>query len=60
MYTAVAGLLNVLAIYDAFEGPAYYPTEDDESSRPNVPGPRGGRRRPGRSPVNGLKPEAQA
>jgi hypothetical protein len=23
MYTAVAGLLNVLAIYDAYEGPAY-------------------------------------
>ena len=23
IYTAVAGLLNILAIYDAFEGPAY-------------------------------------
>ena len=23
IYTTVAGLLNILAIYDAFEGPAY-------------------------------------
>ena len=28
MYTAVAGLLNVLAIYDAYEGPAYPDGED--------------------------------
>lgn len=36
MYTMVAGLLNVLAIWDAFEGPAYgYGDEDeDESSSP--------------------------
>lgn len=29
MYTAVAGLLNILAIYDAYEGPAYLPAEDE-------------------------------
>ena len=29
VYTMVAGLLNVLAIYDAYEGPAY--ADDDES-----------------------------
>lgn len=31
MYTAVAGLLNVLAIYDAYEGPAYL-TPDGEAA----------------------------
>jgi hypothetical protein len=30
IYTTVAGLLNILAIYDAFEGPAY--TEGDEDA----------------------------
>ena len=30
IYTTVAGLLNILAIYDAYEGPAYL--EYDESS----------------------------
>lgn len=29
IYTTIAGLLNVLAIYDAFEGPAYADTDDD-------------------------------
>ncbi len=31
MYTAVAGLLNVLAIYDALEGPAYVQYEDEDA-----------------------------
>lgn len=31
IYTTIAGLLNVLAIYDAFEGPAYADTDDDAS-----------------------------
>ncbi|MBX7167490.1 MAG: hypothetical protein K1X74_14265 [Pirellulales bacterium] len=30
VYTMVAGLLNVLAIYDAFGGPAYIRDEEDE------------------------------
>jgi hypothetical protein len=30
MYTAVAGLLNVLAIYDAYEGPAYAAIDREE------------------------------
>jgi hypothetical protein len=34
MYTAVAGLLNVLAIYDAYEGPAFLETGDPEASSP--------------------------
>jgi len=35
MYTMIAGLLNVLAIWDAFEGPAYgYGDEDDEPASP--------------------------
>lgn len=55
MYTAVAGLLNVLAIYDAYEGPAYASVEegDDSSSESyaaDVSGPA----------VNGLQPEIQA
>jgi len=28
IYTTVAGLLNILAIYDAFEGPAYLDAEN--------------------------------
>ncbi len=32
IYTTVAGLLNILAIYDAFEGPAY--ADDDEETDP--------------------------
>jgi len=34
MYTAVAGLLNVLAIYDAYEGPAMVDSEPDDSASP--------------------------
>ena len=30
IYTTVAGLLNILAVYDAYEGPAYQ-DEDEES-----------------------------
>lgn len=30
IYTTVAGLLNVLAIYDAFDGPAYADLDDQE------------------------------
>ena len=33
MYTAVAGLLNILAIYDAYEGPAYLTTTEDEAEK---------------------------
>jgi hypothetical protein len=46
IYTTVAGLLNVLAIYDAFEGPAYDALED-ESAQPA-------------SPLGELNPEVQA
>ena len=35
MYTAVAGLLNVLAIYDALEGPAYHPMSDGSTADPS-------------------------
>jgi hypothetical protein len=34
IYTTVAGLLNVLAIYDAYEGPAY--ADSDEESEPTT------------------------
>ncbi len=37
MYTAVAGLLNVLAIYDALEGPAFV-TLEDEAPAATAPG----------------------
>lgn len=32
IYTTVAGLLNVLAIYDAFEGPAYADLDEEEDT----------------------------
>jgi hypothetical protein len=48
MYTAVAGLLNILAIYDAYEGPAYSDSPE-ESAEPGLA-----------QPVNGLNPEVQA
>jgi hypothetical protein len=32
IYTTVAGLLNILAIYDAYEGPAYLDYEDEAKS----------------------------
>ena len=34
LYTLVAGLLNVLAIYDAFAGPVLPAPEEDETERP--------------------------
>ena len=34
MYTAVAGLLNVLAIYDAYEGPALVESESEVTDEP--------------------------
>ena len=34
MYTAVAGLLNVLAIYDAYEGPAFTAAESESDPKP--------------------------
>jgi len=33
IYTTVAGLLNILAIYDAFEGPAYTGGEDEPAPK---------------------------
>src|SRR5262249_31367236 len=33
IYTTVAGLLNILAIYDAYEGPAYQEDEEERASR---------------------------
>ena len=57
MYTAVAGLLNVLAIYDAYEGPAYGFDEGEREREHEA--------KPAAEPsaavggLNGLKPEAQ-
>lgn len=44
VYTMIAGLLNILAVYDAFEGPAYEDEEDETETDkpppdPNVPPP---------------------
>jgi hypothetical protein len=33
IYTTVAGLLNILAIYDAYDGPAYLDQEEESASR---------------------------
>lgn len=33
IYTCIAGLLNILAIYDAYEGPAYQDDPEDASAR---------------------------
>lgn len=33
IYTCIAGLLNILAIYDAYEGPAYQEYEEDAGAR---------------------------
>jgi TM2 domain-containing membrane protein YozV len=33
IYTCIAGLLNILAIYDAYEGPAYQEYEEDAVAR---------------------------
>ncbi len=35
IYTTVAGLLNILAIYDAYEGPAYQEGEDESKAPTN-------------------------
>ncbi len=32
VYTMIAGLLNILAIYDAYEGPAYETEEEEEET----------------------------
>jgi hypothetical protein len=48
VYTVIAGLLNILAIYDAYEGPAYA-DEDEPASATNAS-------TPARS-LDGLKPE---
>src|SRR5436305_649758 len=37
IYTTVAGLLNILAIYDAYEGPAYQDYEEESASRSTAP-----------------------
>jgi hypothetical protein len=43
IYTCIAGLLNILAIYDAYEGPAYHEAEDPAADRPIAPAvPSGG------------------
>jgi hypothetical protein len=42
IYTTVAGLLNILAIYDAFEGPAYLDA-DEPALSPSAPGAVGAR-----------------
>ncbi len=34
MYTMIAGLLNILAMYDAYEGPAYDEDDEDEPDKP--------------------------
>lgn len=39
VYTMIAGLLNILAIYDALEGPAYE-DDDDPANPPADPDPR--------------------
>jgi hypothetical protein len=39
VYTMIAGLLNILAIYDAYEGPAYEDEEDDGDSEKPPTGP---------------------
>jgi hypothetical protein len=40
LYTMIAGLLNILAMYDAYEGPAYEDEEDEsKSDRPPPPPP---------------------
>ena len=41
VYTIIAGLLNVLAIYDAWGGPAYYGTvrKPEDEPEPDKPAP---------------------
>jgi hypothetical protein len=40
VYTMIAGLLNILAIYDAYEGPAYEDDEDETQSDKPPPPPQ--------------------
>ena len=48
IYTTVAGLLNILAIYDAYEGPAYQDLEEEAAARSaSNPIPAGGLRAEG-------------
>ena len=48
IYTTVAGLLNILAIYDAYEGPAYQDLEEEAAARSAAnPIPAGGLRAEG-------------
>jgi hypothetical protein len=58
MYTAVAGLLNILAIYDAYEGPAYALIDAEEEAKP-APQVEIVSAEPVAA-FDGLKPEAQA
>ena len=37
IYTTVAGLLNILAVYDAYEGPAYQDEDEESLSRDSSP-----------------------
>jgi hypothetical protein len=39
IYTTVAGLLNILAIYDAYEGPAYQDEDEEAPAREPSPQP---------------------
>lgn len=39
VYTMIAGLLNILAIYDAYEGPAYENDEEEEQTDKPPPSP---------------------
>jgi hypothetical protein len=50
IYTTVAGLLNILAIYDAYEGPAYQDYEEDSASQTS----------PKPMPATGLSAEGSA
>lgn len=52
MYTAVAGLLNILAIYDAYEGPAHVELDEPENALGVEPSAEA-------RTTSGLKPEAQ-
>lgn len=42
IYTVIAGLLNMLVIYDAWAGPAYYGRKEEESSGADPPDSPGG------------------
>lgn len=62
MYTAVAGLLNVLAIYDAYEGPAYLAIdaeEEEASAETPAVAPSNSSEANATAPV-GVSPEVQS